>query len=438
MNIILESSLKNQILKLNRFIKENSDFKAFFNESNNIIDKTLQDLSFDSNIEFLDEISFIFSVISSIITRPHILSKGEEIVIRSELAPNLSTGMFQKTIRDSQLWTQDGIDMIPEYVYYYQHIDELRIYENIFIIVLIKKIEAEIIRYNEFYGSLIEAFDDQEALSLDKDNADIALKKLQSLNRRLKHIKHTFFYKEVSKGIKNNFQVHPTNILVKDRLYNYCYKFYKKLLTYNDNEERLYDIRLFYYVGLLKSLKNEGFRLQNAKSFEIIDGKIIIPTAIFENDDFSLSFIPNDELIGLELIVQNKKIKDDNANKAKHLLLFDAETKFKDNKYTPNDEYDSIDVLSLWNMAHIYDSLEIAYNNIYKEDELISKWLKSKIKNTIASYDIYTSFCAICKKQALDINENNVITCEACNSKYIFTKNKENSNECIWFIKIRR
>jgi len=242
MNVIEEKYLKNLISKLNRFVKENDDFLDFFNESNSLIKKPLQDLSFKSDINFLDEIAFIFSVISSIISHPHMLNKGEEVIIRSELAPNISNDMFQKTIRDSKLWSEDQFKMIPEYVYYYQQIDELRIYENIFIVCLIKKIEFELTKYNDFYISLIDSFDGQETLSLKKDNSDIALKKIQMLNRRLKHIKNTFFYKEVSKGYKKDIAIRPTNILVKDRLYNYCYKFYKKLITYSDTQAKLYNL----------------------------------------------------------------------------------------------------------------------------------------------------------------------------------------------------
>jgi len=438
MNVIEEKYLKNLISKLNRFVKENDDFLDFFNESNSLIKKPLQDLSFKSDINFLDEIAFIFSVISSIISHPHMLNKGEEVIIRSELAPNISNDMFQKTIRDSKLWSEDQFKMIPEYVYYYQQIDELRIYENIFIVCLIKKIEFELTKYNDFYISLIDSFDGQETLSLKKDNSDIALKKIQMLNRRLKHIKNTFFYKEVSKGYKKDIAIRPTNILVKDRLYNYCYKFYKKLITYSDTQAKLYDIRLYYYVKLLNALKDEGFTPSIDNYIEFDNNQINISNALFYNDNFKLSIIPVDLKIGLELIVENLRIKNKKANKSRHLLLFDSQASFKDNEYIYDDCYDSIEVMSLWNMAYVLDEVKVAYKNIYNESELILKWLKSKLMVVKASYDIYSSYCAICKKQNIEVDEANVITCESCNSKYVFTKNKENSNECIWFIKVRR
>ena len=46
--------------------------------------------------------------------------------------------MFLKTMQDASLWKHNkDNEMIPEQVHYYQNVDELRIYENIFIMALI-------------------------------------------------------------------------------------------------------------------------------------------------------------------------------------------------------------------------------------------------------------------------------------------------------------
>ena len=189
MKIIEERYLKKEIKKLNRYSKEHRSFLDFFNNVDPVMDKTLQDLSFKSDLNFFKEIEFILSVITSIISHPHLVNKGEEIIVRADQANHVSTEMFNKTMRDSTLWKEnDQTDMVPEYVYYYQQIDELRIYENIFIVMLVKMIEQEINKYNEFYVSTILTFNNQDTLSVNKDNSDVALDKMNNITRRLKHI----------------------------------------------------------------------------------------------------------------------------------------------------------------------------------------------------------------------------------------------------------
>ena len=158
MKIIEERYLKKEIKKLNRYSVEHRSFLDFFNNVDPVMDTTLQDLSFKSDLNFFKEIEFILSVITSIVSHPHLINKGEEIIVRADQANHVSTEMFNKTMRDALLWKEnDQTDMVPEYVYYYQQIDELRIYENIFICMLVKMIEQEINKYSEFYDNAISA-----------------------------------------------------------------------------------------------------------------------------------------------------------------------------------------------------------------------------------------------------------------------------------------
>lgn len=439
MKIIEERYLKKSISQFNKYIKDHRDFLDFFNEASHMMNKPLQDMSFKSDLNFFDEVSFILSVIISIISHPHLVNKGEEIIIRSELAPQLSNDMFQKTIRDSKLWSEEGIDMIPEYVYYYQQTDELIIYENIFIVMLIKKIEQELLKYNDFYISTIQTFESNGNLSLKKDNSDIALKRIQILLKKIKRIKNTYFYKEVSKAQTKIRSVHPTNILLKDRLYNYCFKFYKMLVTYADKASRLYDIRLYYFVQLIKYCKSKGFSLE----MELIplfnydsEMNIIIPKIDLESEDFNISVYPDDKNIGIILEVINNKVKIKNSKTSKHLLLFNDQSTFEDLKYSTNLKYHTIEALSLWNMAKIDVSTEIVYKNPMTENELISNWLDSKLHKAYGSKDIYSLYCASCRNQYIDENEG-IIKCEKCKSEYTFFTSNE-SKETIWFLKLRR
>ena len=91
MKIIEERYLKKEIKKLNQYSKEHRSFLDFFNNVDPVMDKTLQDLSFKSDLNFFKEIECILSVITSIISHPHLVNKGEEIIVRAYQANHVST-----------------------------------------------------------------------------------------------------------------------------------------------------------------------------------------------------------------------------------------------------------------------------------------------------------------------------------------------------------
>ena len=436
MKIIEERYLKKEIKKLNQYSKEHRSFLDFFNNVDPVMDKTLQDLSFKSDLNFFKEIEFILSVITSIISHPHLVNKGEEIIVRADQANHVSTEMFNKTMRDATLWKEnDQTDMVPEYVYYYQQIDELRIYENIFIVMLVKMIEQEINKYNEFYVSTILTFINQDSLSVNKANSDIALDKMNNITRRLKHIKNTYFYKTINRGGTKLGHIHPTNILTKDRLYNFCYKFYIKMITYSDNYSRLQDIRAFYYIQFIKVIKELGFTPYACDSLQMKGvRKFNIPKAKFSNDLYILNVYQLEKYTGLILEVDNKKVK---GKKSKHLLLFDSKPGFSDETYEVEyDKYETVEILSLWNMGYVEGSVKSLYPNPISENEMMKEWITTKIKNVIGSKKIYSIYCPSCKSQMLVNTSTNQLRCEKCTSKYTFYKNENGEN--IWFNRLRR
>ena len=442
MKIIEERYLKSEIRKLNKYSKENVSFLDFFYNIDFVMNQTLQDLSFKSDLNFFNEISFILSVIISIISHPHLLNKGEEMIVRTELATQVSHNMFQKTLRNSSLWKENGeFDMVPEYVYYYQQIDELRIYENIFIVMLVKKIEQELKKYNDFYISTILTFNNQDILSLDNDNSDIAIKKMKLLLNRIKYIKNTYFYKEINRGYINLNNVHPTNILMKDRLYNYCYKFYRKMITYSDENSRLKDIRSFYYIQFIKTVKKMGF-----VPFEC-DGvylkgkrKFIIPKTKFESEDFYLTIYQIEKYTGLILEIENKYVKHKKQSKSKHLLLFDEKPNFSiEEEYEVDggvEKYDTIEILSLWNLGYVDKVVHSIYHNSIPEKDMIYEWIISKLKHVLGSKKIYSTYCPSCKSIDLEELRDGRICCKKCNTKYTLYKNHLGEN--IWFNRLRR
>ncbi|MGN1295762.1 MAG: hypothetical protein ACI4U5_05075, partial [Bacilli bacterium] len=121
MRIIEENILKTSIVQIKKYYKNNSDIKEFYKNINTLDIKSLQQSSLKRDEKYIKEISFIMSVINSIIAHPHISNKGEEIILRSDKANNLSEDDFQKTLKDSMLWKKQDFKMIPEYVHYHQY-----------------------------------------------------------------------------------------------------------------------------------------------------------------------------------------------------------------------------------------------------------------------------------------------------------------------------
>ena len=430
-----EIYLNDFIKKFNKHLKENNKVSYFYDNDLDIKNLSLQELAFKSDLNFFLEVSFILSVITSIISHPHLLNKGEEIIIRSEMAPELTKDMFLKTISDSRLWKEDGLDMIPENVYYYQQIDELRIYENIFIVNLIKKLDHKIDKYKDFYIKTIGSYLDDN-LSMKNDNVFLALKKIDLLERKIKHIKNTYFYKVINKGSTKLGRISPTNILIKDRLYNYCYKFYKKLISYNDKFKFQQDIRLFYYLKLLKALSLKGFKLLKDNYFELEDNIIEIPYIKVENKDFIIEIDDDYDNVGLILDITNKHIKNNKINHNSNLLIFNKNDYISDIDIKNKEAYDSIYSLNLWTLTDLF-----YMNNdliIKSEDELISNYLFDKLLIKEGSSDIYTRYCPICKSNLVDCNEDLMYCCDSCKSQYVFYKNKENINDNLWVYRLRR
>jgi hypothetical protein len=48
-------------------------------------------------------------------------------------------------------------------------------------------IESELVKYNDFYVSLIETFDGQEQLSLSSNNVNVASNKIRRLIKKIKY-----------------------------------------------------------------------------------------------------------------------------------------------------------------------------------------------------------------------------------------------------------
>ena len=443
MRIVEEGYLKRTVAQLNTFAAGHKTYSDLFCDAEAFATEPLQDLSFRTDLTYFEEISFILSVITSIIGHPHISNKGENIIIRAELANSVSPQMFQKTMRDSKLWKNDGVRMIPEYVHYYQSIDDLRIYENVFLVMLVKLIEAELGKYTDFYASLVETFNGQKQLSMSENNVSVALAKIRLLNKKIRYIQNTRFYKEINKKSTVLRTVHPTNILLKDRLYNYCFKFYRSLVTYPDKESLMRDFSLYYCMMLMRSLRASGFEMTGDCGELKFDENecLILPEMSFENALYRIDCSLYQENKGIRFHVEHKLVQRKGAKYAKHLMLFHPQTSFGDvhDFALPAAEegYTTVEAISLWNIAYVEDMILPVYRNPLSEQEVMDEWLSCKLSSSRASSDLYRTFCPSCQKSAVDCDDEDLRHCSNCDSLFTFFEDGEKC-ENLWFLKLRR
>ena len=415
MKIIEENLLKKMITQLNNYEKEYQDVKERFTHLEEIEFTSLQELSFEKDNEFFDEVTFILSVITSIIAHPQISNRDEDIIERAEQVGNITNEALKQTIRDASLWKEKDFELVPEYIHYHQHIDDLKIYENIFIGMLIHLIDTELTKYDVFYQRLIPSMQTDALFIEESEKNEKTLTKIDSLKRKMLHIKNTAFYKEISKVNLNLRKIQPTNILLKNKLYNLCYKFYRKFVIYEDNKNLQIDFKKYYYYQILRVFKLNEFKLDDKNQ-----------SLVFNYQDKKIKLVDNEEnsKISLEIKYHN--------NVYKHLLILSTDRELID-EYVEDKDYITTEVISLWNLYNV-DTNEFVFNNQASEIEIARKWVMSKLQEVVAKKMIYSKYCPICKDKNLTI-ENDIYHCNNCKSIYTF---KKETKDVIWFIKLRR
>lgn len=421
MKIIEESQLKKTISQLNTYQEEHKSIKYFYKDLDELKFDSLQRFSFQQDNDFFNEVSFILSVISSIIAHPHLSNKGEDIIVRASTAGNLSTESFQQVLKDTQLWKEKDYEMIPEYVHHYQYIDELKIYENVFIGMMIHLIDVELNKYSEFYMNMLPSLD-QSAFEISENKGiEEALAKIDDLERKLRYIKNTHFYKEISKCNLALRTIQPTNILLKDRLYNYCFKFYRKFIQYEDKDRLLEDFRKYYFFTILKVFKDNHFVLDEKKS-----QKYNHLSFLFK--DYQVEIALGKDITNIDLTISHHHIE------AKHCLILQTERRFQ----VPELEIEkalTTDVMTLWNIYELERPDQPIFSNRVSEYEMVTDWLMYKMKEVQAKPEIYSKYCPVCKHKNIN-QEDGVYMCLDCKTMYTFKKDEK--KDTIWFIQLRR
>lgn len=420
MRFIETKKLSDYVAGIGGFLEEDvcRDFSARLSSLGSI---SLREVSIESDRAFLAEVSSVLNVIASIIHHPHLSNKHEEVIIRIEQAQQLSREDFLDTAKDSKLWKEHGIRMIPEEVHYHQYIDELRIYENRFIGFLVNLIDRELAKYSSFYLLRIPTLSSLRE-SLDPSDVGAMIVTIDRLRRKTQFIKSTRFYKEVTQGKPISPKIQPTNILLKDRLYRYCFRFYRDLARYEDSNAARRDLCAYYTVLLFGALDRAGF----VPTFS--DGA----QYRFENKDFTL--LVERLANGAMTLTVDPHIE--GVAPAKHWLGFRIETELEEGEHPQRDSalYEGEELLSLWELSYAEGETPTVAQ-VGTEEELITHWLEEKITKIFIDPAVYRKYCPICGRRSPEFSQD-TYTCADCSSRYLFEGDATDSRA--WFRKIRK
>ena len=406
------------------FISLNGGLVGAYSHAESAGDFSLQKISYEEDCSYFKEALSLLGIILSIAEKPHVSTRREEVFVRIEQAGQLSADDFKRVCRDGSLWKRRGVKMVPEELYYFRNEDELCIYENRFIVLLIDLIGREITELKRVYGERLPRIGENTD-ELYAGDAGMALDFARNIEKRVAYLKNTGFYKIVGKEKPLKGRISPTNILLKDLKYRACFKFYNGFLKYQCEGEEAEDLRSILKIYILKSLKKLGFDLKEGKNLNEYKacGK-----------EFSLNFDFNKK--GAVLLDVTHKISKKTVKYA--LFAEDGRSAEAAEEFASGDDgknFCSVEMIGEWSLKDGVTH-ELLSRAGQTEEEMIYSWLASKIRLIRADSSVYKKYCPACGVSGVYENDGD-FSCPNCGTRYAFTQNSSGES-VIWICKLRR
>ena len=406
------------------FISLNGGLVGAYSHAESAGDFSLQKISYEEDCSYFKEALSLLGIILSIAEKPHVSTRREEVFARIEQAGQLSADDFKRVCRDGSLWKRRGVKMVPEELYYFRNEDELCIYENRFIVLLIDLIGKEITELKRVYGERLPRIGENTD-ELYAGDAGMALDFARNIEKRVAYLKNTGFYKIVGKEKPLKGRISPTNILLKDLKYRACFKFYNGFLKYQCEGEEAEDLRSIIKIYILKSLKKLGFDLKEGKNLNEYKacGK-----------EFSLNFDFNKK--GAVILDVTHKISKKTVKYA--LFAEDGRSAEAAEEFASGDDgknFCSVEMIGEWSLKDGVTH-ELLSRAGQTEEEMIYSWLASKIRLIRADSSVYKKYCPACGVSGVYENDGD-FSCPNCGTRYAFTQNSSGES-VIWICKLRR
>ena len=235
---------------------------------------------------FADDIATLVSHIRTIFRRPRMFLKKENIVQNAAVATKMDIESTRETYRDPKIWKVTETSKEPEYVHSFVNEDNYAVYENRFICALIDKVfETVGKKLREVYATLdtlgqkvgeegTVGFSSRDFLEFSENGekmpklipakspiADMVASLAKS-KKQLLAFKGRQLYVDCKKaGGFTLTNVRPTNVLIFDAEYNFCYNFYLHYLfrepVLAKEQQRYYN---FVTVNFLRAMQNAGWK----------------------------------------------------------------------------------------------------------------------------------------------------------------------------------
>ncbi len=288
---------------------------------------------------FSEEIAKVVSHIRAIFEEPHISLKQEDVVRNVSVATEYDNRSLDETIRDEKLWRVRRNEAKPEFIHSYVREENLAIYENRFISYLVdflyeqvsKKLSAMIKQIATFNKKINEneevpAYpqstylgytENVERIPVLADGTDPQIKAMSSLYKSKALLNSFKSYEMYVACKKESFDIKslmPTNILLVDNDYNYCYKFYVSYLKSKDfytTQSKMYSA--FTIVNLISAINECGFEFASGTQNIFVNelAEISLESVKLKNDVFELtvSQIDDDALLTVTDLIDKSKAK---------------------------------------------------------------------------------------------------------------------------------
>ena len=428
-------------VKLAEYLREGKFGYTFDESGDNVI---------TNDTVFADDVALVTNRIRAIYSEPHISLKKDEVIQNVSIASKFDTRSIESTYRDEKLWRIRLGEVAPEFIHTYVHEDNLAIYENRFITFLLdylldainKKLNslcAGIQTFNrkidgentqpaypaDAYLRYTEQVENVPVLASLSDPETSVISSLIKSKSILTSLRSYEIYKACKKVGFNSKQLRPTNILMKDADYNYCYKFYvsymknKRFVT---TQSKMY--QGFILVNAITAILDAGFIADEAASDILINdvAEMRFEKLVFKKDLFTLQLsIRRDGNMVIEVI--------ENADGATATYLFKIVSSSKADeigdmstvayaKYLDDNRAEGITRIFL-----VTDLIANSDNVIYVAPDKASA--RKNLANGIRAITtlvqgvtfIHSKYCPVCGTQLIAPDGKDYI-CTCCNSTY--------------------
>ena len=382
----------------------------------------------------------------TIFKSPKLFLKKENVIFRSEVATKVDNTTLKATYKDEKLWRQKRGEMTPEYMHSFVYEDNYAIYENRFLTYLIDQVYADVTKKVNSLILSVETLNSQmgggkdarftlgeyvdyvgdnlPTLTTDQDATVGIIKSLVNIKKKLNLLKNTNVYKDCKKeGDFNVKGLKPTNILLKDTNYHYCYAFYLNYLNTDPslkNQQSMYVS--FVTVNILGALVDMGFEIdeENDKIGLANTGVMRYSDITLRKPPFSVSLSKD----GSSDIVLKVSLPDSNQSKYVFRVL-NSDMVSTIQGYTTLADYvktsassDAIrtfvvnDVEKIDDFGALYVLPSTSASSL-----VIKRALKSCFMLARGSSFVHERYCPICGSNLVS-REDEYISCESCESKY--------------------